>query len=164
MKLNVQTKEARVWQEEDCYPSEPLFVPTPGATEEDDGRTASSLTLNREMQAHELLKLNEFADVRLISYIFLFLLPPCCRCAAKHRGETGRGETWFSAGARCQQTDGSGQGRGQRHHPRDPPRHVQTTTQDGRLIKHTATHVHFSQPASHTLQFRAPDPTLIDLD
>uniref|UniRef100_A0A7N6AFJ9 Retinoid isomerohydrolase RPE65 n=1 Tax=Anabas testudineus TaxID=64144 RepID=A0A7N6AFJ9_ANATE len=37
VKLNVQTKETWVWQEEECYPSEPLFVPTPGATEEDDG-------------------------------------------------------------------------------------------------------------------------------
>uniref|UniRef100_A0A3Q2EBH3 Retinoid isomerohydrolase RPE65 b n=1 Tax=Cyprinodon variegatus TaxID=28743 RepID=A0A3Q2EBH3_CYPVA len=37
VKLDVQTKEQWVWQEEDCYPSEPLFVPTPGATKEDDG-------------------------------------------------------------------------------------------------------------------------------
>ncbi|XP_027882838.1 retinal Mueller cells isomerohydrolase-like isoform X2 [Xiphophorus couchianus] len=37
VKLNVQTKEMWVWQEEDCYPSEPLFVPTPGATKEDEG-------------------------------------------------------------------------------------------------------------------------------
>ncbi|XP_027146349.1 retinal Mueller cells isomerohydrolase [Larimichthys crocea] len=37
VKLNVQTKETWVWQEEECYPSEPVFVPTPGATEEDDG-------------------------------------------------------------------------------------------------------------------------------
>uniref|UniRef100_A0A8C4H9E8 Retinal pigment epithelium-specific 65 kDa protein n=1 Tax=Dicentrarchus labrax TaxID=13489 RepID=A0A8C4H9E8_DICLA len=37
VKLNVQTKETWVWQEEECYPSEPLFVPTPGATGEDDG-------------------------------------------------------------------------------------------------------------------------------
>ncbi|XP_049587997.1 retinal Mueller cells isomerohydrolase isoform X2 [Syngnathus scovelli] len=37
VKLNVQTKETWVWQEEECYPSEPLFVATPGATQEDDG-------------------------------------------------------------------------------------------------------------------------------
>uniref|UniRef100_A0A672YTQ2 Retinal Mueller cells isomerohydrolase-like n=1 Tax=Sphaeramia orbicularis TaxID=375764 RepID=A0A672YTQ2_9TELE len=37
VKLNVNTKETWVWQEEECYPSEPLFVPTPGATDEDDG-------------------------------------------------------------------------------------------------------------------------------
>lgn len=37
VKLNVQTRETQEWLEEDCYPSEPLFVPTPGAAEEDDG-------------------------------------------------------------------------------------------------------------------------------
>ncbi|XP_061635697.1 retinal Mueller cells isomerohydrolase-like isoform X2 [Phyllopteryx taeniolatus] len=37
VKLNVQTKETWVWQEDECYPSEPLFVPAPGATHEDDG-------------------------------------------------------------------------------------------------------------------------------
>ncbi|XP_062308585.1 retinal Mueller cells isomerohydrolase-like isoform X1 [Osmerus eperlanus] len=36
-KLNVVTKETWVWQEADSYPSEPLFVQTPDATEEDDG-------------------------------------------------------------------------------------------------------------------------------
>lgn len=37
MKLDVQTKETREWREDACYPSEPLFVATPGATDEDDG-------------------------------------------------------------------------------------------------------------------------------
>ncbi|XP_033821270.1 retinal Mueller cells isomerohydrolase-like [Periophthalmus magnuspinnatus] len=37
VKLNVQTKQTWVWQEEDSYPSEPLFVASPEATEEDDG-------------------------------------------------------------------------------------------------------------------------------
>nr|XP_057929800.1 retinal Mueller cells isomerohydrolase-like isoform X1 [Doryrhamphus excisus] len=37
VKLNVQTKETLIWQEDECYPSEPLFVPTPGAAQEDDG-------------------------------------------------------------------------------------------------------------------------------
>ncbi|MFT7808890.1 retinoid isomerohydrolase [Arapaima gigas] len=36
-KLNVKTKETWVWQEPDSYPSEPLFVQTPGGLEEDDG-------------------------------------------------------------------------------------------------------------------------------
>uniref|UniRef100_A0AAQ5YN65 Retinoid isomerohydrolase RPE65 n=1 Tax=Amphiprion ocellaris TaxID=80972 RepID=A0AAQ5YN65_AMPOC len=48
VKLNVQTKETWVWQEEDCYPSEPLFVPTPGATEEDDGRTRGHVDFRPE--------------------------------------------------------------------------------------------------------------------
>ncbi|XP_041659198.1 retinoid isomerohydrolase isoform X1 [Cheilinus undulatus] len=36
-KLNVKTKETWVWQEPDSYPSEPLFVQTPDAVDEDDG-------------------------------------------------------------------------------------------------------------------------------
>uniref|UniRef100_A0A8C5G054 Retinoid isomerohydrolase n=1 Tax=Gouania willdenowi TaxID=441366 RepID=A0A8C5G054_GOUWI len=36
-KLNVKTKETWVWQEPDSYPSEPLFVQTPDAIDEDDG-------------------------------------------------------------------------------------------------------------------------------
>uniref|UniRef100_A0AAQ6A8D0 Retinoid isomerohydrolase n=1 Tax=Amphiprion ocellaris TaxID=80972 RepID=A0AAQ6A8D0_AMPOC len=36
-KLNVKTKETWVWQEPDSYPSEPLFVQTPEAVDEDDG-------------------------------------------------------------------------------------------------------------------------------
>ncbi|KAJ8376448.1 hypothetical protein SKAU_G00070280 [Synaphobranchus kaupii] len=36
-KLNVKTKETWVWQEPDSYPSEPLFIQTPGGEHEDDG-------------------------------------------------------------------------------------------------------------------------------
>uniref|UniRef100_A0A672HYV2 Retinal Mueller cells isomerohydrolase-like n=1 Tax=Salarias fasciatus TaxID=181472 RepID=A0A672HYV2_SALFA len=37
VKLDVQSRESRAWREDGCYPSEPLFVPTPGARDEDDG-------------------------------------------------------------------------------------------------------------------------------
>lgn len=58
VKLNVQTKETWVWQEEDCYPSEPLFVPTPGATEEDDGRTHTDThTHSQTFKQHALTSL-----------------------------------------------------------------------------------------------------------
>ncbi|XP_026098686.1 retinal Mueller cells isomerohydrolase isoform X2 [Carassius auratus] len=36
-KLNVKSKETWIWQEPDAYPSEPLFVQSPEATDEDDG-------------------------------------------------------------------------------------------------------------------------------
>lgn len=51
MKLNVQTKETQVWQEGQCFPSEPLFVPTPGATDEDDG-TPKTDTVTTSLLAH----------------------------------------------------------------------------------------------------------------
>lgn len=37
-KLNVKSKETWVWQEPDSYPSEPLFVQSPEAVAEDDGK------------------------------------------------------------------------------------------------------------------------------
>uniref|UniRef100_A0A672KSU1 Retinoid isomerohydrolase RPE65 n=1 Tax=Sinocyclocheilus grahami TaxID=75366 RepID=A0A672KSU1_SINGR len=36
-KLNVKSKETWIWQEPDAYPSEPLFVQSPDAKDEDDG-------------------------------------------------------------------------------------------------------------------------------
>ena len=30
------------WQAEDTYPSEPVFIPTPEATEEDDGKNTDN--------------------------------------------------------------------------------------------------------------------------
>uniref|UniRef100_A0A8C5G0R6 Retinal Mueller cells isomerohydrolase-like n=1 Tax=Gouania willdenowi TaxID=441366 RepID=A0A8C5G0R6_GOUWI len=36
VKLNVQSKETLTWQEDECYPSEPMFVAKPGATEEEE--------------------------------------------------------------------------------------------------------------------------------
>ena len=37
VKASVEEGTASIWQEEDCYPGEPIFVPGPGATGEDDG-------------------------------------------------------------------------------------------------------------------------------
>ena len=37
VKLDTATKTKKMWFEKDCYPSEPVFVATPDAEEEDDG-------------------------------------------------------------------------------------------------------------------------------
>ncbi|HVS29801.1 MAG TPA: carotenoid oxygenase family protein [Solirubrobacteraceae bacterium] len=37
VKLDVERGDARTWAETGCYPGEPVFVPTPGGTAEDDG-------------------------------------------------------------------------------------------------------------------------------
>ncbi|KAG7471380.1 hypothetical protein MATL_G00123880 [Megalops atlanticus] len=37
LKMDLQEKKMKVWQHPDLYPSEPVFVPSPDATEEDDG-------------------------------------------------------------------------------------------------------------------------------
>ena len=36
-KVDVQTKEVLFWAEEQCYPGEPVFIPSPEASQEDDG-------------------------------------------------------------------------------------------------------------------------------
>ena len=38
IKLDTRTKQTKLWQEEGCNPSEPVFVARPGATDEDDGK------------------------------------------------------------------------------------------------------------------------------
>ncbi|XP_066569909.1 beta,beta-carotene 15,15'-dioxygenase [Amia ocellicauda] len=37
MKLDIETKQQLYWGEDDCWPSEPVFIPAPNAVEEDDG-------------------------------------------------------------------------------------------------------------------------------
>ena len=37
-KVNVDTGETLTWYEEDCYPSEPVFVPHPEGASEDHGK------------------------------------------------------------------------------------------------------------------------------
>ncbi|KAM8927666.1 carotenoid-cleaving dioxygenase, mitochondrial-like [Pelodytes ibericus] len=43
LKVDITTKEAKVWSEEGFYPSEPIFVPHPESTEEDDGILLSAV-------------------------------------------------------------------------------------------------------------------------
>lgn len=39
LKYDVLTKSTLKWGQEHCWPAEPLFIPRPGATDEDDGKT-----------------------------------------------------------------------------------------------------------------------------
>ncbi|XP_063799275.1 carotenoid-cleaving dioxygenase, mitochondrial-like [Pseudophryne corroboree] len=43
IKLDVETKKAKIWKEEGFYPSEPIFVPYPNSVEEDDGVLLSAV-------------------------------------------------------------------------------------------------------------------------
>ncbi|XP_028255559.1 beta,beta-carotene 15,15'-dioxygenase [Parambassis ranga] len=42
-KIDIVTRTHMVWHQENCYPSEPVFVASPGAVEEDDGVILSSV-------------------------------------------------------------------------------------------------------------------------
>lgn len=39
LQIDLVEKKAKNWYEEGAVPSEPFFVPRPGATEEDDGKS-----------------------------------------------------------------------------------------------------------------------------
>ncbi|XP_072011916.1 carotenoid-cleaving dioxygenase, mitochondrial-like [Engystomops pustulosus] len=43
LKVDVETKKAKVWKENGYYPSEPIFVPYPNSIEEDDGVILSAV-------------------------------------------------------------------------------------------------------------------------
>lgn len=43
LKYDILTKSSLKWEEEHCWPAEPLFVPTPGAEDEDDGIILSAI-------------------------------------------------------------------------------------------------------------------------
>lgn len=56
-KVNVETKEMREWQEAGCCPGEPVFVPTPGGIDEDDG-VILAVVLDNHQHTSFLLVLN----------------------------------------------------------------------------------------------------------
>lgn len=37
IKIDIKQKTTKIWSENECYPGEPVFVPTPNGTQEDDG-------------------------------------------------------------------------------------------------------------------------------
>ncbi|XP_077105855.1 carotenoid-cleaving dioxygenase, mitochondrial-like isoform X2 [Ranitomeya variabilis] len=43
LKVDVESKKAKVWKEDGYYPSEPIFVPYPNSVEEDDGVILSAV-------------------------------------------------------------------------------------------------------------------------
>jgi torulene dioxygenase len=48
---------AKIWRENDCVPGEPIFVPSPNATEEDDG-VVLSMVLDARSVKSMLIVLN----------------------------------------------------------------------------------------------------------
>ncbi|GAB1294183.1 Carotenoid-cleaving dioxygenase, mitochondrial [Apodemus speciosus] len=58
IKVDVENKTLRVWREEGFYPSEPVFVPVPGADEEDDGVILSVVITPNQSESNFLLVLD----------------------------------------------------------------------------------------------------------
>jgi carotenoid cleavage dioxygenase-like enzyme len=57
VKIDVETGDARMWRESGTYPGEPVFVPRPGGTGEDDG-VVLSVVLDPEAERSFLLVLD----------------------------------------------------------------------------------------------------------
>ncbi|PKK19849.1 beta-carotene oxygenase 2, transcript variant X1 [Columba livia] len=58
IKVDVETKNFKIWQEDGSYPSEPVFVPVPNATAEDSGVILSVVVSLTENQSAFLLVLD----------------------------------------------------------------------------------------------------------
>jgi torulene dioxygenase len=57
IKIDVKTGDTKVWKDEDHVPGEPIFVPTPGGTEEDEG-VLLTVVLNGKKGTSALVVLN----------------------------------------------------------------------------------------------------------
>ncbi|KAM4652428.1 carotenoid-cleaving dioxygenase, mitochondrial-like isoform 2-T2 [Discoglossus pictus] len=58
VKMNIETKKPKIWQEDGFYPSEPVFIPSPGGSEEDDGVILSVMVTPRQDKNTFLLVLD----------------------------------------------------------------------------------------------------------
>ncbi|XP_075858628.1 carotenoid-cleaving dioxygenase, mitochondrial isoform X4 [Microcebus murinus] len=58
IKVDVVNKTLKVWREDGYYPSEPIFVPVPGATEEDSGVILSVVITPNQNESNFLLVLD----------------------------------------------------------------------------------------------------------
>ncbi|XP_066566426.1 carotenoid-cleaving dioxygenase, mitochondrial isoform X2 [Amia ocellicauda] len=58
LKVDIETKQLKVWKQPGLFPSEPVFVPAPGASEEDDGVILSVVLTPRQDKSTFLLVLD----------------------------------------------------------------------------------------------------------
>ncbi|OCT72536.1 beta,beta-carotene 9',10'-oxygenase isoform X2 [Xenopus laevis] len=58
LKVDIHSKELKIWQEEGFYPSEPVFVPCPDSTEEDSGVILSAVVTPHKEKSTFLLILD----------------------------------------------------------------------------------------------------------
>ncbi|MBI1838858.1 MAG: carotenoid oxygenase family protein [Candidatus Colwellbacteria bacterium] len=57
VKIDIQARTSKTWQEEECYPGEPVFIPSPNAIKEDEG-VIVSVVLNAKKENSFLLILD----------------------------------------------------------------------------------------------------------
>lgn len=76
LQLDFFGKKAKNWYEEGAVPSEPFFVPRPGATEEDDGKSILFLVVYYVLLNNVLIKIKSLIPFHFCSkfreYIRIF--------------------------------------------------------------------------------------------
>ncbi|XP_023942472.2 carotenoid isomerooxygenase [Bicyclus anynana] len=79
VKVNVESGEYKLWHEEQCYPSEPIFIPHPDGKEEDDGVVLSSLIWGKDDHAVTLLVLDAktFEELARVDFVTPSQTPRC---------------------------------------------------------------------------------------
>ncbi|XP_071945674.1 beta,beta-carotene 15,15'-dioxygenase-like [Antedon mediterranea] len=80
-KIDLHTKESKIWQEPNCYPSEPMFIESPDAVDEDDGVILSCI-VNSEHRSAFLLVL----DAKTFKEIGRAQLPDNIECGLTFHG------------------------------------------------------------------------------
>ena len=73
LQLDFFGKKAKNWYEEGAVPSEPFFVPRPGATEEDDGKSISFLVVYYVLLNNVLIKIKSLIPFHFCSQFREFI-------------------------------------------------------------------------------------------
>ena len=77
VRLDIKSGENQIWEEEGTYPGEPIFVPRPGGSEEDDGVLLSVVFAGQKCSScteSSLLDFFEYQSAGPIQLLHLLLL------------------------------------------------------------------------------------------
>ncbi|VEN33800.1 unnamed protein product, partial [Callosobruchus maculatus] len=80
IKVDTITRSSKTWCEENCYPSEPIFVPRPNFKCEDDGIVLASLVWGRDDTNHAgllILDAQTFTEIGRAEFTTPGPVPKC---------------------------------------------------------------------------------------
>ncbi|XP_023310515.1 carotenoid isomerooxygenase [Anoplophora glabripennis] len=91
VKIDAQTKTAQTWCEENCYPSEPIFVASPNSKFEDDGIILAAMVWGGEDANHAgllILDAKTFKEIGRAEFITPGPVPKCLHGWFLPKGKT----------------------------------------------------------------------------
>ncbi|KAF7283906.1 hypothetical protein GWI33_022737 [Rhynchophorus ferrugineus] len=80
IKVDIQNNCYKTWQEKNCYPGEPIFVPSPNAKEEDEGVILSVLVWGQDDTNHVgllILNAHNFEEIARAEFKTTTSVPKC---------------------------------------------------------------------------------------